>query len=64
VGIATADDAGGGGGSTISNNDKTADQNISTSSVTTGISINSTGSSGTNANLQPYVVAYVWKRTA
>ena len=35
-----------------------------TSSATTGISINSTGSSGTNANLQPYVVAYVWKRTA
>ena len=30
---------------------------------TTGISIDSTGSSGTNANLQPYVVAYVWKRT-
>jgi hypothetical protein len=25
---------------------------------------NSTGSSGTNANLPPYVVAYVWKRTA
>jgi hypothetical protein len=31
---------------------------------TTGITINSAGSSGTNANLQPYVVAYVWKRTA
>jgi hypothetical protein len=36
----------------------------STNSATTGISISSTGSSGTNANLQPYVVAYVWKRTA
>jgi hypothetical protein len=35
-----------------------------TASNTTGISINSTGSSATNANLQPYVVAYVWKRTA
>jgi hypothetical protein len=37
-----------------------------TGSATTGISVsNSTeGSSGTNANLQPYVVAYVWKRTA
>lgn len=32
--------------------------------ATTGISINSTGSSATNANLPPYVVAYVWKRTA
>lgn len=26
--------------------------------------VNSTGSSGTNANLQPYVVVYMWKRTA
>ena len=31
---------------------------------TTGISINSAGSSGTNANLQPYVVVYMWNRTA
>ena len=31
---------------------------------TTGISINSTGSSGTNANLQPYIVVRMWKRTA
>lgn len=36
----------------------------STGTSTTGISVNSAGSSGTNANLQPYVVAYVWKRTA
>lgn len=35
-----------------------------TTSATTGISIDSAGSSATNANLQPYVVAYVWKRTA
>lgn len=35
-----------------------------TASATTGITIDSAGSSGTNANLQPYVVAYVWKRTA
>lgn len=49
-----------------------------TGSATTGISINSggahthtltgntdsTGSSGTNANLQPYVVVKMWKRTA
>lgn len=31
---------------------------------TTGISINSTGSSGTNANYQPYITVYMWKRTA
>jgi hypothetical protein len=35
-----------------------------TDSRTTGISIASTGSSGTNANLQPYVTVYMWKRTA
>jgi hypothetical protein len=29
-----------------------------------GFTTGSTGSSATNANLQPYVVAYVWKRTA
>ena len=39
--------------------------NASTSSTsTTGISIATTGSSGTNANLQPYVVVKMWQRTA
>ena len=39
---------------------------VNTSTATTGITVanSTTGSSGTNANLQPYVVAYVWKRTA
>lgn len=40
----------------------------STLSATTGISvatsIASTGSSGTNANLPPYIVVYMWTRTA
>jgi hypothetical protein len=39
-----------------------------TSTVSTGISvstsIDSAGSSGTNANLQPYIVVYMWRRTA
>jgi hypothetical protein len=38
--------------------------NLSTQSATTGISINSAGSSGTDANLQPYIVVYMWERTA
>jgi hypothetical protein len=42
--------------------------NATTSTATTGItvatSIASTGSSGTNANLQPYIVVYIWNRTA
>lgn len=41
---------------------------FNTTSNTTGItastSVSSTGSSGTNANLQPYIVVYMWKRTA
>lgn len=35
-----------------------------TGSNTTGITINNAGVSGTNANLQPYLVVYMWKRTA
>ncbi len=42
--------------------------NYSTASTTTGItastSIATTGSSGTNANIQPYIVVKMWKRTA
>jgi hypothetical protein len=36
------------------------------SSSTTGITVTnaSTGSSGTNANYQPYITVYMWKRTA
>jgi len=32
--------------------------------VGTSTSISTVGSSGTNANLQPYIVVYMWKRTA
>ena len=35
-----------------------------TTSITVATSIASTGSSGTNANLQPYIVVRMWKRTA
>ena len=37
---------------------------VATGSNTTGISVNSAGTSATNANLPPYLVAYMWKRTA
>ena len=36
----------------------------STGSSVTGISIATTGESGTNANIQPYITVYMWKRTA
>ena len=51
---------GGAGGSDLRNNWQT----IQTGSSTTGISVNSTGSSATNANLPPYLVAYMWKRVS
>lgn len=37
-----------------------------TNSATTGITVanSTTGSSGTNANYQPYITVYMWKRTA
>jgi hypothetical protein len=37
---------------------------LTTSTATTGITIDSAGSSGTNANYQPYITVYMWKRTA
>ena len=42
------------------------DSSGTTNSATTGISVSNstTGVSGTNANLQPYVVVYMWQRTA
>lgn len=35
-----------------------------TQSATTGISVNSAGTSATNANLPPYITVYMWQRTA
>ena len=39
-------------------------QTLTTDTKTTGITINTAGSSGTNANYQPYITVYMWKRTA
>lgn len=49
----------------LSNGGETFTQ-LTMSSATTGITVanSTTGSSGTNANLQPYIVVYMWKRTA
>ena len=61
--IATFDNlAGGSGGPNVRGS---GSANATTNSAVTGISVsNSTeGSSGTNANLQPYIVVRMWKRT-
>jgi hypothetical protein len=57
------DAAGAGGAGYVNFNPNTT---FNTNSATTGISVTnaSTGSSGTGANLMPYVVVYMWKRTA
>jgi hypothetical protein len=56
--------SGGAGGGTSS---YTTTATINTGTATTGITVAttnaSTGSSGTNANYQPYITVYMWKRT-
>ena len=44
----------------------TGDSTQNTSTATTGITVSNstTGSSGTDANLPPYIVVYMWQRTA
>lgn len=57
---------GAGSSSTFANGGGVTQTNVSTASATTGITVSNstTGSSGTNANLQPYIVVRMWKRTA
>jgi len=50
---------GGGGVSAGGNNTTTA----ASTGITISTSVSSTGSSATNANYQPYITVYMWKRT-
>lgn len=58
--FATFSGSGGGDLSGPTNNAATS----GTASATTGISLSTEGSSATNANLPPYLVTYIWERTA
>jgi hypothetical protein len=60
-GSSTAGNVPAAGGNTTSNALLTESSNTGISAST---SVSSTGSSGTNANLQPYITVYMWKRTA
>jgi hypothetical protein len=66
--IAYNTDSSGSGALTGGSNNYNNDGSFSgtTASATTGISATAvaTGSSGTDANLQPYITVYMWKRTA
>lgn len=52
----------GGGSTTVLTTNGGSSGTVDT--ATTGVTNNSTGSSGTNANYQPYITVYMWKRTA
>ena len=41
-----------------------SDTTNATTGITVATSVSTTGSSGTNANYQPYITVYMWKRTA
>jgi hypothetical protein len=59
---------GNGPGAEASPDDTQGTFTVDTASKTTGITVSTTntaaGSSGTNANLQPYITVKIWKRTA
>jgi len=52
------------GGAATAISASTGTINSATTGITVSTTVNSTGSSGTNANLQPYITVYMWKRTA
>jgi hypothetical protein len=64
----TTELSGASGGSSFGRSSGSSTPNVNTGTATTGVtvatSISSTGSSGTNANYQPYITVYMWKRTA
>lgn len=52
----------GGGSSLFSADDSTTRTTSTAGAHTHSITVNSAGSSGTDANLQPYITVYMWKR--
>jgi hypothetical protein len=68
--VTSGDDAPNGGTTCwVTNSDSTGGGGTKTISGTTGgtaatVTVASTGSSATNANLPPYIVVYMWQRTA
>jgi hypothetical protein len=54
----------GGGNASVIGAAQTVATTTNTANITSTTTIASTGSSGTNANYQPYITVYMWKRTA
>ena len=63
IGVNSADGTGNGAG-WAQNGGSASEATITSQSALTGVSINSTGVSSTNANVQPFIVVRMWKRTA
>lgn len=53
-----------GGGDLNSSSGNTSTSSVSAGTPSGSVSVASAGSSGTNANYQPYITVYMWKRTA
>jgi microcystin-dependent protein len=51
-------------GSTNSVNTRSVITNDTTNTTSTGLTVDSEGVSGTDANMMPYLVVYIWERTA
>jgi hypothetical protein len=62
LGVTQAGSSGGGAITISSGTTPGSDTDFATTGIT--VSNSTTGSSGTNANLQPYIVVRMWKRTA
>jgi hypothetical protein len=63
-GVARGLGATGTGGDALLNGTVGVNSGSAVTGITVATTIASAGSSGTNANLQPYVVVYMWNRTA
>jgi len=57
-------DADNGGGNGVTYGPLTIDTTTATTGITAATTVASTGSSGTNANYQPFITVFMWKRTA
>jgi hypothetical protein len=54
----------GGGFDALTGTQTSRNVNSNTTGITVATTVASSGSSGTNANYQPYITVYMWKRTA
>ena len=54
----------GGGNASVVGAPQTYATTTNTANITSTTTVASAGSSGTNANYQPYITVYIWKRTA